>query len=82
MATSEPGEMSVPEKNPPLVDKPVGKFDMHLHVRKLSQHTLDQLCLGYDIPSDLNLVLPSDDMTMCDIPDDKLGIYVQQIKLG
>ena len=76
MATSEPGEMSVPDESPPVVGKPAGKFDMHLHFSKLSQHTLDEICLGYDIPSDFNPMLPPDDMTMYDVPEGKLGIYV------
>ena len=58
MAASEPGEMSVPEEQIASVRKPAGKFDMHLHFSKMSQHALDQLCVGYDIPADLNPMLP------------------------
>ena len=55
MAVSEPAEMNIPDEGPSTSKaKPVGKFDMHLHTSKLSQHTLDKFCIEYGIPIDLH----------------------------
>ena len=85
MAMSEPGEMSASDGNPIVVvnkNKKIGKFDMHTHTSKLSHHTLDQLVVEYGIPSELNPILPPNDMTMNELKSDKICLYVQQIKLG
>ena len=83
MAVSEPAEMNIPDEGPSTSKaKPVGKFDMHLHTSKLSQHTLDKLCTEYGIPTDLHPMVPPDGFTMNELPESKIGIYVQQVKLG
>ena len=83
MAGSEPAEMNIPDEGPSTSRaKPVGKFDMHLHSSKLSQHTLDKFCIEYGIPSDLHPMVPPDGFTMNELPDSKIGIYIQQVKLG
>lgn len=83
MAASEPAEMNIPDEGPSTSRaKPIGKFDMHVHTSKLSQHTLDKFCTEYGIPLDLHPMVPPDGFTMKDLPDSKIGIYVQQVKLG
>ena len=83
MATSEPGEMNIPDNEPTTSrSKPIGKFDMHVHTSKLSQHTLDRLCTEYGIPADLHPMVPPDGLTMNELPESKIGIYVHQVKLG
>jgi hypothetical protein len=83
MAASEPAEMNIPDEGPTTSRaKPIGKFDMHVHTSKLSQHTLDKFCIEYCIPIDLHPMVPPDGFTMNDLPDSKIGIYVQQVKLG
>ena len=82
---SEPGEMSVSEDVPLMTagtSKKIGKFDMHVHTSKMSQHTLDELVAEFGIPADLNPMLPPPDMTMNELKNDKIGVYVQQIRLG
>lgn len=81
MANSEPAEMNIPDEGPSR-SKPIGKFDMHVHTSKLSQHTLDKLCTEYGIPTDLHPMVPPDGFTMNELPESKIGIYVQQVKLG
>lgn len=83
MAVSEPAEMNIPDEGPSTSrPKPVGKFDMHLHTSKLSQHTLDKFCVEYGIPIDLHPMVPPDGFTMNELPESKIGIYIQQVKLG
>ena len=64
MTISEPGEMNRPvsqpitEKPGPSVATPLGKFDMHIQVSKLTQGTLDDLIIEFGIPRELNPLLP------------------------
>lgn len=55
---------------------------MHVQTSKLSQEDLDEIVLEYRIPADLNPILPPEGMTMNKLPDNKIGIYVHQLKLG
>ena len=83
MVASEPGEMNIPDNEPTTSKpKPIGKFDMHVHTSKLSQHSLDRLCLEYGIPANLHPMVPPDWFTMNELPESKIGIYMQQVKLG
>ena len=83
MAVSEPGEMNVPVDPPLLLKaKPPGKFDMHMHPSRLSQRDLDDMIVEFGIPLDLHPVLPPPDLTMNELSGDKIGVYVQHMRLG
>ena len=88
MTISEPGEMNRPVSQPitdrpePSSAAPLGKFDMHIQVSKLSQDTLDDLIIEFGIPRDLNPILPPSGLTMDRLPENKIGIYVHQLKIG
>ena len=83
MAVSEPGEMNAPVELPLLLKaKPLGKFDMHMHTSKLKQRDLDDMIVEFGIPLDLHPMLPPSDLTMNELPGDKIGVYVQHMRLG
>ncbi|GKA63875.1 hypothetical protein Tco_0763481 [Tanacetum coccineum] len=75
---SEPGEMAL-ESSKPVV---ILKFDMHIYTSTLTLEGLNHAIKEFCIPLDLHPRLPSLDLTMNKLPDDVIGIYVEQLDQG
>ncbi|GKE31915.1 hypothetical protein Tco_1451237 [Tanacetum coccineum] len=78
MSRSEPGEMA-PESSTSVV---IPKFDMQIYTSSLTLEELNQAIKEFYIPTDLRPRLPSPDLTMNKLPNDVIGIYVEQLDHG
>ena len=72
------GVVAVPQARAAVIPK----FDMHVHTSKLSQQELDDIIVTYNIPAELHPILPDPNLTMNELPADKIGIYTLQLDIG
>ncbi|GKC49581.1 hypothetical protein Tco_1072326 [Tanacetum coccineum] len=78
MSRSKPEEMA-PERSKPVV---ISKFDMHIYTFTLTLKELNQAIKEFFILMDLHPRLPPPDLTMNKLPNDVIGIYVEQLDQG
>ncbi|GKB54796.1 hypothetical protein Tco_0905549 [Tanacetum coccineum] len=78
MSRSEPEEMA-PKRSKPVV---ILKFDMHIYTFTLTLKELNQAIKEFFIPMDLRHRLPPPDLTMNKLPNNVIGIYVEQLDQG